>query len=412
MDAGNVFAGLKTLFQGVQILFVAFGALVLVPLLTGLDPGVALCTAGIGTLIFQAATGMKVPIFLASSFAFVPAITYGVAAWGVPGTLCGLAASGLLYVALSFVVRVFGNRVVTRLFPPVVVGPVICVIGLSLAPSAVGMALGRSGGLQVVPAETALFIAGVSLLATLLAFLFGRSWIGLVPILVGIAAGYAVSAALGVVDYAGIAGAAWFSVPAFVFPAWNPAAVLFIVPVAIAPAIEHFGDILAIGSVTGKDYLKDPGIHRTMLGDGIATLAASFVGGPPNTTYSEVTGAVTLTRAYSPVIMTVAAVFAIVFAFVGKIGAGLQSIPPPVMGGVMVLLFGLIASLGIKHLVVHQVDLGVQKNAVILSLVLVTGIGGLCIPIGEFELAGVGLAAIIGVVLNLLIPEPAGPGGR
>jgi uracil permease len=402
MDAGDVFAGFKTLFQGVQILFVAFGALVLVPLLTGLDPGVALCTAGIGTLIFQAATGMKVPIFLASSFAFVPAITYGVAAWGVPGTLCGLAASGLLYVALSFVVRVFGSGVVTRLFPPVVVGPVICVIGLSLAPSAVGMALGRSGGLQVVPAETALFIAGVSLLATLLAFLFGRSWIGLVPILVGIAAGYAVSAALGVVDYAGIAGAAWFSVPAFVFPAWNPAAVLFIVPVAIAPALARFGDILALGA----------GIPRTMLGDGIATLAASFVGGPPNTTYSEVTGAVTLTRAYNPVIMTVAAVFAIVFAFVGKIGAGLQSIPPPVMGGVMVLLFGLIASLGIKHLVVHQVDLGVQKNAVILSLVLVTGIGGLCIPIGEFELAGVGLAAIIGVVLNLLIPEPAGPGVR
>jgi len=406
MDAKDAIAGFKTVFQGVQILFVAFGALVLVPLLTGLDPGVALFTAGVGTLIFQLVTRWKVPIFLASSFAFVPAITYGVAAWGVPGTLCGLAASGLLYVVLSFVVRVFGVGVVNRIFPPIVVGPVICVIGLSLAPSAVDMALGKSGGLQIVPVELALVIAGVSLLVTLLAFLFGRSWIGLVPILCGIAAGYVLSAALGVVDYAGVARAAWVLVPAFVFPEWNPAAVLFIVPVAIAPAIEHFGDILAIGSVTGKNYLEDPGIHRTMLGDGIATIFASFVGGPPNTTYSEVTGAVALTGAYSPVIMTIAAVFAILFAFVGKIGAVLQSIPAPVMGGVMILLFGLIASLGIKQLIVNRVDLAVQKNVVILSLVLVTGIGGLFIPIGEFELAGVGLAAIIGVILNLVIPEP------
>jgi len=407
MDAKDAIAGFKTVFQGVQILFVAFGALVLVPLLTGLDPGVALFTAGVGTLIFQLVTRWKVPIFLASSFAFVPAITYGVQAWGVPGTLCGLAASGLLYVVLSFVVRIFGVGVVNRLFPPIVVGPVICVIGLSLAPSAVDMALGKSGGLQVVPVELALVLAGVSLLVTLLAFLFGRSWIGLVPILCGIAAGYVLSAALGVVDYAGVAGAAWVSAPAFVFPEWNPAAILFIVPVAIAPAIEHFGDILAIGSVTGKNYLEDPGIHRTMLGDGIATIFASFVGGPPNTTYSEVTGAVALTGAYSPVIMTIAAVFAIVFAFVGKIGAALQSIPAPVMGGVMILLFGLIASLGIKQLIVNRVDLAGRKNVVILSLVLVTGIGGLFVPIGEFELAGIGLAALIGVILNLLIPEPA-----
>jgi len=407
MDAKDAIAGFKTVFQGVQILFVAFGALVLVPLLTGLDPGVALFTAGVGTLIFQLVTRWKVPIFLASSFAFVPAITYGVEAWGVPGTLCGLAASGLLYVVLSFVVRVFGVGVVNRLFPPIVVGPVICVIGLSLAPSAVDMALGKSVGVQVVPVELALVLAGVSLLVTLLAFLFGRSWIGLVPILCGIAAGYVLSAALGVVDYAGVAGAAWVSAPAFVFPEWNPAAILFIVPVAIAPAIEHFGDILAIGSVTGKNYLEDPGIHRTMLGDGIATIFASFVGGPPNTTYSEVTGAVALTGAYSPVIMTIAAVFAIVFAFVGKIGAALQSIPAPVMGGVMILLFGLIASLGIKQLIVNRVDLAGRKNVVILSLVLVTGIGGLFVPIGEFELAGIGLAALIGVILNLLIPEPA-----
>lgn len=405
MDIERVTTGIKRMFQGVQILFVAFGALVIVPLLTGLDPNVALFTAGLGTLIFQFVTRMKVPIFLASSFAFIPAITYGVATWGIPSTLCGLAAAGLVYVALSAVIKVFGIEVVTRIFPPVVVGPVICIIGLSLAPVAVGMALGMDGGVQVVPVETALLLAGVSLLTTLVVFTFGKGWLRLIPILCGIAAGYALAAALGIVRYTGVVEAAWFSVPAFTLPEWNLAAILFIVPVAIAPAIEHFGDILAIGSVTGKNYLEDPGVHRTMLGDGIATFVASFIGGPPNTTYSEVTGAVALTREYNPIIMTAAAVCAIVFAFIGKIGAALHSIPVPVMGGVMILLFGLIASLGINQLVRNRVDLSAQKNIVIVSIILVTGIGGLFIPIGDFKFAGIGLAAIIGVILNLAIPE-------
>jgi len=405
MDIERVTTGIKRMFQGVQILFVAFGALVIVPLLTGLDPNVALFTAGLGTLIFQFVTRMKVPIFLASSFAFIPAITYGVATWGIPSTLCGLAAAGLVYVALSAVIKVFGIEVVTRIFPPVVVGPVICIIGLSLAPVAVGMALGMDGGVQVVPVETALLLAGVSLLTTLVVFTFGKGWLRLIPILCGIAAGYALAAALGIVRYTGVVEAAWFSVPAFTLPEWNLAAILFIVPVAIAPAIEHFGDILAIGSVTGKNYLEDPGVHRTMLGDGIATFVASFIGGPPNTTYSEVTGAVALTREYNPIIMTAAAVCAIVFAFIGKIGAALHSIPVPVMGGVMILLFGLIASLGINQLVRNRVDLSAHKNIVIVSIILVTGIGGLFIPIGDFKFAGIGLAAIIGVILNLAIPE-------
>jgi uracil permease len=405
MDIERVTTGIKRMFQGVQILFVAFGALVIVPLLTGLDPNVALFTAGLGTLIFQAVTRMKVPIFLASSFAFIPAITYGVATWGIPSTLCGLAAAGLFYVFLSAVITVFGIAVINRIFPPIVVGPVICIIGLSLAPTAVSMALGMNGGVQVVPVETALLLAGVSLITTLAVFTFGKGWFRLIPILCGIAAGYILAAALGLVTYTEIIEEAWFSVPAFTLPEWNLAAILFIVPVAIAPAIEHFGDILAIGSVTGKNYLEDPGVHRTMLGDGIATFAASFIGGPPNTTYSEVTGAVALTKEYNPIIMTAAAVCAIIFAFIGKIGAALHSIPVPVMGGVMILLFGLIASLGINQLVRNRVDLSAQKNIVIVSLILVTGIGGLFIPIGDFKLAGIGLAAIIGVILNLVIPE-------
>ncbi|QYZ78143.1 uracil-xanthine permease [Methanofollis formosanus] len=408
MGHERVTISIKEMCLGVQILFVAFGALVIVPLLTGLDPNVALFTAGIGTLIFQLITRMKVPIFLASSFAFIPAISYGVAAWGIPSTLCGLAAAGLFYVVLSFVIRFSGVGLINRLFPPVVVGPVICAIGLSLAPAAVNMALGIAGGVQIVPVETALLISGFSLLTTLVVFTFTKGWLRLIPILCGIAAGYALSAALGIVNYSGIVKAAWFAVPAFTLPEWNLEAILFIVPVAIAPAIEHFGDILAIGSVTGKNYLEDPGVHRTMLGDGIATFVASFIGGPPNTTYSEVTGAVALTKQFNPLIMTAAAVFAICFAFVGKIGAALHSIPIPVMGGVMILLFGLIASLGINQLVRNHVDLTTQKNAVIASIVLITAIGGLFIPFGEFKLAGIGLAAIIGVVLNLVIPEPQG----
>ncbi|MBT8507334.1 uracil permease [Methanomicrobiaceae archaeon CYW5] len=411
MENIDLVSGGKRMFQGVQILFVAFGALVLVPLLTGLDPNVALFTAGLGTLIFQVITRWKVPIFLASSFAFIPAITYGVATWGIPSTLCGLAAAGLFYVVLSFVIRFFGIDIINRIFPPIVVGPVIAVIGLSLAPVAVNMAVGLSGDVQAIPVETALIIAGASLLTTLAAFVFGRGWIKLIPILLGIVVGYTLSIALGVVDYSSVGTAAWIAMPHFVLPEWNLAAILFIVPVAIAPAIEHFGDILAIGSVTGKNYLKDPGIHRTMLGDGIATFTASFLGGPPNTTYSEVTGAVALTKAYNPMIMTAAAVCAIIFSFVGKIGAFLQTIPGPVMGGVLILLFGLIAGLGINQLVRNQVDLHQDKNLVVISIVLVSGIGGLFIPLGDFQLAGIGLSAVLGVLLNLIIPDPVQAGG-
>ena len=406
MNIGLGEFGIREVFGGFQVIFVAFGALVLVPLLTGLDAGVALFTAGVGTLIFQIITQFKVPIFLASSFAFIPAITFGVATWGIPSTLCGLAFAGLFYVFLSFCVRYFGVDAIKRIFPPIVVGPVISVIGLSLAPIAVSMALGMAGGIQVIPVETALIIAGISLATTMSIFLFAKGWLKLIPILCGITVGYLASTAFGVVDFAPLFTALWVAVPNFVFPEWNLAAVLFIIPVAIAPAVEHFGDILTISSVTGKDYLKDPGIHRTLLGDGVATFVASMVGGPPNTTYSEVTGAVKLTGQYNPLVMTFGAVFAICFAFIGKIGAFLSTIPAPVMGGVMILLFGLIASLGIEQMIKNQIDLTVPKNLAILSVVLVSGIGGLFIPIGDFQLAGIGLAAIIGVTLNLIIPEP------
>jgi len=392
---------------GAQMLFVAFGALVLVPLLTGLDPNVALFTAGVGTLLFQSLTKRMVPIFLASSFAFIAPIIYGVKTWGIPGTLCGLAAAGLLYVLLSIGIKLFGSGFLQRLLPPVVVGPVIMVIGLILAPVAVFMALGKTGdgAVILVPQAKALIVSMVTLVTTILVSLLARGMFRLIPILIGIGVGYGISVPMGMVDFAPIFQAAWFAVPDFVLPEWNLQAVLFIVPVAIAPAIEHFGDILAIGHVTGKDYLKEPGIHRTMMGDGLATSLASFLGGPPNTTYSEVTGAVTLTRMYNPAIMTWAAMFAIVLAFVGKIGAILQTIPVPVMGGIMLLLFGAITVVGLNSLVKSGDDLTEPRNLSIIALILVFGMGGMAFDVGEFSLKGIGLAGIVGVVLNLVLPK-------
>lgn len=421
----------KDSLLGAQMLFVAFGALVLVPILTGLDPNVALFTAGAGTLVFQVITRGRVPVFLASSFAFIAPIIYGVQTWGIPATMCGLSAAGLLYVLLSFLIRFFGSDILHRILPAVVTGPVIMVIGLVLAPVAVHMAAGRTGdgSAWLVPGTTSMIIAGVALATTALTALLGRGWLRLIPILCGIFAGYLTSLILDVtgisaslqasfdpgalpnwtapalISMAPVADKAWLAMPSFVLPEWSWAAIFFIVPVAIAPAIEHFGDVLAIGSVTGKDYLKDPGIKNTMLGDGVATSLASFLGGPPNTTYSEVSGAVALTKAFNPAIMTWAAICAIVLSFVGKIGALLATIPSPVMGGIMILLFGMITVIGINTLVKSGKDLTTPRNLIIVSVILVVGIGGMKFSAGSFAIEKIGLAGIVGLLLNLLLPE-------
>ncbi len=393
---------------GAQMMFVAFGALVLVPLLTGLDPNVALFTAGVGTLIFQAITRGKVPVFLASSFAFIAPIIYGVKTWGIPATMCGLATAGCLYILLSLLIRWQGSGIIERILPPIVVGPVIMVIGLILAPVAVNMAMGKTGdgSAVLVQQNTALMISMISLATTILVSLLGKGILRLIPILSGIIVGVMVSIPFGLIDLSAVNKASWIAVPNFVFPEWNLQAIFFIVPVAIAPAIEHFGDILAIGSITGKNYLKDPGIHNTMMGDGIATSFASFLGGPPNTTYSEVTGAVALTKAFNPAIMTWAAIFAIALAFIGKVGVLLQSIPTPVMGGIMLLLFGAIMVVGLNTLVKAGQDLLEPRNMSIVALILVFGFGGMSFSVGEFTLKGIGLSGILGVFLNLVLPRP------
>ncbi len=392
----------RTVLVGAQMLFVAFGALVLVPLLTGLDPNVALFTAGAGTLVFHVVTGFKVPVFLASSFAFIAPIAYGVVEFGVSGMLSGLVAAGLVYVALAALVRWRGQAIVHRVLPPIVTGPVIMVIGLALAPVAVDMATGMAVGDY---SGQAIAVASVSLIATIATAMFGRGMAKLVPILVGVVVGYVFAATLGMVDLTPVREAAWLAMPAFVVPTFSLPAILFILPVAIAPAIEHVGDVIAIRGVTGVDYLEKPGLHRTLLGDGLATSLAGFLGGPPNTTYSEVTGAVALTKAFQPIVMAIAAVFAIVLAFVGKLGAVLQTIPTPVMGGILVILFGSIVVVGASSLVKAQVDLAETRNLVIMAVILVFGVGGMAFHLGEFTVEGIGLAGIVGVVLNLVLPR-------
>ncbi|AGW14430.1 putative uracil-xanthine permease [Megalodesulfovibrio gigas DSM 1382 = ATCC 19364] len=391
---------------GAQMLFVAFGALVLVPLLTGLDPNVALFTAGAGTLLFQLVTKGKVPVFLASSFAFIPALIYGVKTWGLPPTLCGLAASGVVYMLLAMAIKVRGPEVLERVLPAVVTGPVIMVIGLKLAPVAVNMALGKAGdgSIQLVPETPALVVSMIALATTMLVSILGRGWLKLLPILCGVATGYVAALFMGMVSFAPVEAAAWLAMPAFVAPVWSWEAVLFILPIAIAPAIEHVGDVLAIGQVANKNFVKDPGIHRTLLGDGLATTMAALLGGPPNTTYSEVSGAVALTKSFNPAVMTWAAITAITLAFVGKLGALLQTVPVPVMGGILIILFGAITVVGMNALVRAKDDLLNPRTMVIIAVILVFGLGDMGLTIGDFSLRGIGLAGVSGIVLNLILP--------
>ena len=397
----------RTALSGAQILFVAFGATVLVPLLTGLNPSLALLGAGIGTLIFQICTRREVPIYLGSSFAFIAPVIYSVQAWGMPATMGALASASFFYYVAAALVKWRGVGFIHRLLPPVVIGPVVMVIGLGLAQVAVSMATGKAGDQQVVPYGTALSIAAISLLATMLTAIRAKGLLKLVPILVGVAVGYVVSLFMGVVDFSKVTQAAWLVVPEFGKPEFNLAAILFMIPVAIAPIVEHVGGILAIGSVTGKDFTETPGLHRTLLGDGLAVNIVGMFGGPPVTTYGEVTGAVMLTKNFNPVVMTWAACFAILMAFVGKFGALLQTIPMPVMGGIMMLLFGSIAGIGLKTIMEGRVDLSSARNLCIVSVTLVTGIGGLGLTIGSFSLQGISLCGVLAVLLNLLLPSEA-----
>ena len=387
----------KRFIVGVQFLFVAFGATVLVPLLVGLEPATALMTAGLGTFIFHFITKGKVPIFLGSSFAFIAPIISASKQWGMPGTLAGLLGVSLVYFVMSALVRWQGKRLLDKLFPPVVIGPVIILIGLSLSSSAVDMA--KSNWL----------LAFISLITAILVLTIGRGLLKLVPVVCGISAGYIAACCLGEVDFRPVAEASWFALPSgiahFSLPdlSWEP--LLFMIPVAIAPVIEHIGDVYVVGAVAEKDFTKDPGLHRTLLGDGLACFASAFLAGPPVTTYSEVTGAMSITKVTSPAVIRIAAGTAIVFSVIGKLSALLRSIPQSVLGGIMLLLFGTIASVGLLNLMRHKVDLNQTRNIIIIGVTLTMGIGGAVLSYGNFAISGIGLSAIVGITLNLCLPK-------
>ena len=381
---------------GVQYLFVAFGATVLVPLLVGLDPSTALFSAGVGTLIFHLVTKGKVPIFLGSSFAFIAPIISATELYGLGGALFGCLGVSAVYLVMSLLIRLFGLRFISRLFPPVVIGPIIMLIGLSLSGSAVKMA------------QSNWLLAVVSLSTAIIVTLYARGIARLIPIFLGIIIGYIADLLFFEVDLAPITSAPWFSLPQVTLPeifSWQP--ILFMIPVAIAPVIEHIGDVYVVNNVAGKNFVKEPGLHRTMLGDGLACLFASLVGGPPVTTYSEVTGAMSLTKITDPAVFRIAAVTGIIFSLVGKVSALLRSIDQAILGGIMLLLFGTIAGAGISSLLQSRVNLASSRNIVIISVTLTTGIGGAVLSFGSFSLSGIGLSALIAVLLNLLLPERA-----
>ena len=386
---------LRRTVVGVQFMFVAFGSTVLVPLLTGLDPAVALLAAGLGTLLFHAVTGGKVPIYLGSSFAFIAPIIKATELFGLGGMFCGLVSVGLVYMLMSLLVKTFGIDLIKKLFPPVVIGPVIILIGLSLAGAGVNMA------------QENWILAIVSLAVAVAASIWGKGMIKLIPVVFGALAGYVVALIFfrDTMDFSVVGNASWFAFPKLAKMSFSWQAILFMAPVAIAPIIEHVGDMYAIGSIAGKDFVKDPGLHRTMLGDGLSCVLAAFLGGAPITTYSEVTGAVSLTKVTDPSVLRIAAVSAVILSVIGKVGAVIQTIPSAVLGGIMLLLFGSIASVGISNMIQAKIDMGSTRNLIIVSLILTIGIGGAIISVGSFTLSGIGLAALVGVILNLILPE-------
>ena len=413
MAMKNWIADYKLSYQdhlfSIQILLVAFGALITVPILTGLDPSVALFTAGVATLIFHFFTKRQIPVFLASSFAYTAPIMVATKTWGLPAALGGLVAVGVVYMAIGGIIYWKGRNIIQTLFPPIVVGPIIMVIGLMLAPVAVSMALGKSNPAYLIPEKVGLLIAAISLTTTILIFLLARGTLKLIPIICGLIAGYFVSIPFGIIDFSIVAGAPWIVVPQFVIPRFNFDAIIFLIPAAVAPLMAHFGDIFAIGEVTDKDYLKEPGIHRTLLGNGAANTIAALVGGPPVRIYAEITGAVTVFKRWQPAVMVWAALFAMILAFLGKVSALLQTIPDPVSGGILILFFGVLVVAGINCLLKARLKLMEFKNILIVVLILVCGIGGITFSVGTFTLKGIALATLAGVFLNRVLPDKKAP---
>ncbi len=414
VDVNEKPRGIEWLFLSFQHVFAMFGATILVPMLTGFPVSVALFASGIGTLIYTICTKRKVPVYLGSSFAYITAVILAVEAMGgdISAAQTGLILVGVIYVVVAIIIKFVGKDWIDKLLPPIVIGPMIAVIGLGLASNAVNNAGFVENG-KIAP----MIIAIITFLVAALISSKAKGFLKIVPFLVAIVIGYILSLCFGIVDLSGVAKASWFSIPEFAFPFstgghfreyhfyFGPET-LAILPVAIVTISEHIGDHTVLGKICGKNFLKDPGLDKTLIGDGVATAVSAFLGGPANTTYGENTGVIGLTKIGSVYVTCGAAVIAIILSFCGKISAIISSIPSCVLGGMSILLYGVIASNGLRILIDSRVDFSKQRNLIIASAMLVIGLGGAVFPLGgSATLSGTALAAIVGVILNLLLPK-------
>lgn len=406
----------KSIILAFQHLFAMFGATILVPILVNsaakaevITIPTALVASGIGTLIYILCTKGKSPVYLGSSFAFITPVAAGYLKGGISGAMTGIMAVGLIYIIVAIIIRFVGKDWINKLLPPVVIGPMIMIIGLGLAPSAINQI-----GLSSETIEwKVVIVALISFLTTAITMTKAKGFFKIIPFLIGIIAGYISACILGMIDFAPVVDASWFQLPKFVIPFkdynLNFAAILTIAPVALVTLCEHIGDHTSLSNIIGKDLIKDPGLDKTLLGDGIATFVAGFIGGPANTTYGENTSVVGMTKVASTKVIGLAAIFAIVISFLGKLTALISTIPNAVLGGVSLLLYGFIAVNGLKVLIKNQTNFDDSKNVIVASSMLVLGLGGAAISIISGDLSitisGMSLASVVGIILNLLLPS-------
>ncbi|XCY65999.1 solute carrier family 23 protein [Streptococcus iniae] len=396
-----------------QHLFAMFGATVLVPILVGIDPAVALLSSGLGTLAHLSVTKFKIPAYMGSSFAYIAAMQMLMKTDGIGAVAQGAITGGFVYLIVALVVKMIGNDWIDKILPPVVVGPIVMVIGLSLASTAVGDVMLKDGNYNL----TYLLIGMVTLLAVIFFNIYGKGIIVIIPILLGLLIGYGFTLIVGlvtgqeIINFAPVAQAKWFSIPSVEIPfltyafKFYPSAILTMAPIAFVTMTEHFGHVMVLNSLTQRDYFKDPGLERTLTGDGLAQVIAGFLGAPPVTSYGENIGVMALNKIFSVYVIAGAAVIASFLSFVGKISAIIQSIPSPVIGGISIALFGVIASSGIKILIESKVDMDRKKNLLIASVIMVSGIGGLMLQIKGLQISGVAFSTLLGIILYQILPE-------
>ena len=399
-----------------QHLFAMFGATVLVPILVGIDPAIALFSSGLGTMAHLMVTKFKIPAYMGSSFAYIGAMQYLLKHDGMPAVAQGAMVGGLVYLLVALIIKSSGTSWIDKILPPIVVGPVVMVIGLSLAATAVNDAMNKNGEYYLPYLIIALF----TVFSVIIFNIYGKGLISIVPILLGIIVGYIFSLIVGqiigqeMVDFSQISTSPWLKAPNFDIPFLDykfkiyPSAILMMAPIALVTMTEHFGHIMVLNSLTGRDYFKNPGLDRTLTGDGVAQIIAGFFGAPPVTSYGENIGVMAISKVYSVYVIAGAAILAVILSFVGKISALISSIPTPVLGGVSIVLFGVIAISGLRILIEDQTNFDDKRNLLIASVILVAGIGNLTLQIGNFAITGVAFSTVLGIFLNLILPKNAG----